>query len=542
MTDIQCMKMNIFKKIPFVLKNKERVPLSDSEETKVIVSLMQILSERFANENVTFVVVESIDIKKLKQLSHSEKALEQIKFGSNGINNRVDWLRNSPAHFGSLYGDLPQYSKKYIRNIFTPIQCFFSKRGRQNVDYKSPYVNISGGIRHTTDQPRKYLNSIFFVGGSSVFGMGCEDKHTLPSSLQWLINQSTFLREHFSVFNLGVRGQSLLLDFYKIFNLKTTPGDIVILQGVKSTLTQQLTHLQTDKFLLISPDFNNREKSDDVFFDSGHIIYKGHYLLAEKIYTGLFSPRASVEPSKELRENTQHISKADKRKALNTLELKCGNIKTATNIDLHPEIRTYLKEIKPLAPSFGTVGATVVNCNPFTLGHKHFIKQAASQVDSLFVFVVEEDASYFDFKTRYKLVTEGVKGINNITVVRSGKFIMSSITYPEYFSKAKSETKTIASAALDLDIFGEYIAPILNISIRFIGSEDDCAITKQHNVQMQNILPTYGIKVEEMKRFKHNSQNISASLVRKYIERGLLEETKEWVPVSTFDVIKNIKI
>ena len=42
----------------------------------------------------------------------------------------------------------------------------------------------------------------------------------------------------------------------------------------------------------------------------------------------------------------------------------------------------------PVAPGSGTVGAIVMNCNPFTMGHRYLIETAASQVDRLYVFVL----------------------------------------------------------------------------------------------------------------------------------------------------------
>ena len=55
------------------------------------------------------------------------------------------------------------------------------------------------------------------------------------------------------------------------------------------------------------------------------------------------------------------------------------------------------------------VGAIVMNCNPFTLGHLYLIEYAAKEVDQLFIFVVEEDASFFSFDDRIMLVREGTK-------------------------------------------------------------------------------------------------------------------------------------
>ncbi|MDE6054695.1 MAG: adenylyltransferase/cytidyltransferase family protein, partial [Lachnospiraceae bacterium] len=39
------------------------------------------------------------------------------------------------------------------------------------------------------------------------------------------------------------------------------------------------------------------------------------------------------------------------------------------------------------------VGSIVMNCNPFTRGHRYLIEQALMKVDKLYVFVVEEDKS-----------------------------------------------------------------------------------------------------------------------------------------------------
>jgi [citrate (pro-3S)-lyase] ligase len=38
-----------------------------------------------------------------------------------------------------------------------------------------------------------------------------------------------------------------------------------------------------------------------------------------------------------------------------------------------------------------------MNANPFTLGHRHLVEQAAARCDALHLFVVREDASFFPF-------------------------------------------------------------------------------------------------------------------------------------------------
>ena len=80
-------------------------------------------------------------------------------------------------------------------------------------------------------------------------------------------------------------------------------------------------------------------------------------------------------------------------------------------------------------------GAIVMNCNPFTRGHRYLIESAAKQVDTLYVFVVEEDKSFFPFTERLMLVRNGIKDLSNVIVLPSGKFMISSLTFPEYFVK-----------------------------------------------------------------------------------------------------------
>lgn len=45
------------------------------------------------------------------------------------------------------------------------------------------------------------------------------------------------------------------------------------------------------------------------------------------------------------------------------------------------------------------IGAIVMNCNPFTLGHRYLIETASKQVDTLYIFVVEENKSFLSLRT-----------------------------------------------------------------------------------------------------------------------------------------------
>ncbi|MEA4930004.1 MAG: hypothetical protein VB026_00310, partial [Anaerolineaceae bacterium] len=62
-------------------------------------------------------------------------------------------------------------------------------------------------------------------------------------------------------------------------------------------------------------------------------------------------------------------------------------------------------------------GCVVVNCNPFTLGHRSLLGYASDRVPWLYVLVVQEDKSLFPFEVRLRLVREGSADLANVTVL-----------------------------------------------------------------------------------------------------------------------------
>lgn len=510
--------------------------MNKNREKAFTISLIKIIANLFSEKKTTFAVVASTELKYLPEHTSLEKWLLSVDFSPNGVGNRIEWLKNKPKHFDLLYGDLEHYSDEYIKNIFTPISNINTRRGRANVDYHSEYLNITNGFRHTIGQPKSYNHSIFVVGASGVYSYGSEDKHTLSSFMQQYINNSQQLHNNYAVFNLGARGAPKFVDFYKLLHLKTAENDIVILQGIDREIIAELFYLKSHQFHPIIPDLSH-SANEEIFFDSAHVTYKGHQIIAEQICNSLF-----VTDSKLLKTPSHgdlFISEEEKIESLVFLkEFTTEFTDIYSNLEIFPELKEYLAELKQLACQNGYNGAIVVNCNPFTLGHRHLIEYAANKVDHLYIFVVEENLSSFDFITRFHLVVKGLEDLPNITILRSGKFIMSTTTYPEYFSKNELKN-THLDASTDMDIFGEYIASILNIKMRFVGEEPFCVVTAEHNKQMQNILPTYGIHVEEVKRKMHDSQVISASLVREFLQNGQINKIQNLVPSTTFEYLNS---
>lgn len=203
----------------------------------------------------------------------------------------------------------------------------------------------------------------------------------------------------------------------------------------------------------------------------------------------------------------------------------------------------FLAQVKQEVTENAIIGAAVMNCNPFTLGHRHLVEYAAANSDLLYVFVVQEDRSVFPFSDRLRLVQEGTADLKNVCVCPGGPYMISSATFPTYFLKKDDDAVSI-QARLDLTIFAEQIAPALNIRRRFVGQEPACPVTGKYNAVMKQLLPEHGIEVCEIPR-KETAGGvvISASTVRQCLEGGHPElDLRSLVPETTYRYLMERKL
>jgi len=185
-------------------------------------------------------------------------------------------------------------------------------------------------------------------------------------------------------------------------------------------------------------------------------------------------------------------------------------------------------------PKFeGTCGAVVCNCDPFTLGHRHLIKYAASHCDELYVFAVSEKGSMFSPEERLEMIRKGTEDIPGCHVFESDMYLISRATFPAYFIRDESRADLV-KADLDIELFCSRIAPALGISIRFAGEEPFSPVTRAYNERMKELLPSRGIAFEEIPRLAE----ISAGKVRELIRSGEYDRVREMVPESTYEVIQ----
>ena len=177
-------------------------------------------------------------------------------------------------------------------------------------------------------------------------------------------------------------------------------------------------------------------------------------------------------------------------------------------------------------------GVVVMNCNPFTLGHRYLIEQAAKQVERLFVMVVREDCSLFAYAERKAMVEQGVAHLENVTVIDGSEYAISQATFPTYFLKRLDDAAD-TQMLLDLDLFRRHIAPALGATVRFVGTEPTDQLTRRYNQLMHEVLAD----VRETARLEKEGNAVSASRVRKAMEQGDMSTIRQLVPPTTLPYI-----
>ncbi|MDY5078825.1 MAG: triphosphoribosyl-dephospho-CoA synthase, partial [Prevotella sp.] len=195
---------------------------------------------------------------------------------------------------------------------------------------------------------------------------------------------------------------------------------------------------------------------------------------------------------------------------------------------------SYLNTSTPqhLNTTMQPTGCIVMNCNPFTLGHRYLIEQAAKQVERLYVMVVREDCSLFAYTERKAMVEQGVADIENVNVIDGSDYAISRATFPTYFLKRLDDAAD-TQMLLDLDLFRRHIAPALGATVRFVGTEPTDQLTRRYNQLMHETLKD----VREINRLEKDGNAVSASRVRKAMEEGDMNTIRQLVPPTTLPYI-----
>ena len=229
------------------------------------------------------------------------------------------------------------------------------------------------------------------------------------------------------------------------------------------------------------------------------------------------------EDSKECKENSEECKEEEKTNL---------NPSPSHHLTTSPPQPLTTSPPQPLTTSTPHRGVVVMNCNPFTLGHRYLIEQAAKQVERLFVMVVREDCSLFAYAERKAMVEQGVAHLENVTVIDGSEYAISQATFPTYFLKRLDDAAD-TQMLLDLDLFRRHIAPALGATVRFVGTEPTDRLTRRYNQLMHEVLAD----VREIVRLEKEGNAVSASRVRKAMEQGDMSTIRQLVPPTTLPYI-----
>jgi len=186
----------------------------------------------------------------------------------------------------------------------------------------------------------------------------------------------------------------------------------------------------------------------------------------------------------------------------------------------------------------GVIGAAVMNCNPFTKGHRYLIEAAARQCDYLYVFVLSEAKSEFSATDRREMVKKGTEHLENVCVLPTGPYLISSATFPTYFLKS-TDNKDKVRCDVDIEIFSKYFAPHFNITKRFVGSEPFSLVTARYNEILKEELPKRGIELLEIERMEYCGKAISATDVRTAVKNNDINTLYALLPQTTIEYLKD---
>lgn len=435
-------------------------------------------------------------------------------------------------------------------------------------DIHTHYLQISNGERRTVEQPATYKHTIYYTGDSTGFSLRVSDENTTASFLQKSIRARG---GDMVVRNFGSATpfpENLLL---KALRFDMRAGDHLIISICSQKSTEWLeafcngiwalkkhcnsmrchllvvvspttgildsvpeeSHVEALRYIrralnvcgcaMIVPDDRLKPLGTGAFCDPGHLSPGGNKMLAQIIDQEYLVPH-------------EKFATFDLPQVYATA---MGKMKDFVRDNYHDKHRTDIDAwlaglTRAQAGRDDVIGSVIVNCNPFSNGHLHLIETALDHVDYLYVFVVEEDASEFPFQDRIQLVRDGTKHLSNrVRVNPSGKFVLSSFTFNEYFHKETILTKVDPS--LDIAFFGSIIAPALNITHRFVGEEPTCNVTRQYNETMTRMLPPMGVEMHVIPRVRATGgEIISASVIRKSMRECDLTTIKAMVPPTTY--------
>lgn len=535
---------SIFDLLSAIGKRKKGIIVSDNRMYRAAGKLYHMLrisrSSILSNVEDHFAFIDALKILAKKNVPiyfYNRVGLEKNGFVYSDLaKQRMQDVLNFPTmvdkpllykkHLDELLGE--NNNKDYIDDLQKIPQVVKKGNIYSHEDAIGRLVNVANGKRVTLFTPETTERRLHVYGRCGAFGYAVSDEQNLPSQMQKLLRE-----RNIEVINHGIWGGEDKYILHNFFNeiAGFNENDIVVFYMMHfDKRIQGLYEELGMRYMEITEKWHQYDEAKWCFYDRpGHMNAVGYKNAAKIIVDDL------VEKN--------FAKKNVENRLIEQLDAKYLNsyLKEHKDNQFEKEVSDYIDKIiqdTPVLPEDSNVGSIVMNCNPFTNGHRYLIEYAAKQVDRLYIFVVEEDRSLFKFADRFEMVKKATSDIDNVVVVPSGNFIISTLTFPEYFLKDYVKEKNF-DVSQDLETFCSLIAKPLNIKVRFAGQEPFDPVTKNYNENMERILPQYGMKFVEIPRLKieGSEEQINATKVRSLMKEKKVEELRKYVPNTTLEII-----
>jgi hypothetical protein len=237
-----------------------------------------ILQKTVVDPIVDFSVARP-DVRVLILTNFSMVGDERSEHEKNIANFMSDFLNHKYDQSGDpVFLDVGK-SREYVLNSDAPDSYYDDNMLRKYKNQNSKYVNVAGNFRVTSDTPEKPAHTVWMLGSSKIVGSRVSDSETVPSNLQRLLNQ---YGQNYNVVNAANFYSNC--DEQSVRLLHTLPvhsGDIVIIQ-IMTKIREKFAG--SVKVCDLTQTFRRPHPYGDVFFDTGHVNFRGNEIVAGKIY------------------------------------------------------------------------------------------------------------------------------------------------------------------------------------------------------------------------------------------------------------------
>lgn len=345
---------------------------------------------------------------------------------------------------------------------------------------KGEFYNCVDGSRITHGNPQNSDRRIIFYGPCSTVGAYCRDGETIESYFQNILNarRRSQAKPQIQVINRGLFNVTNF--FSRMMTDKLSGSDIAVVFVEKWWLTEEIFRRclyvgnLTDIYLEIENLENNLLDGPD------HCNYRVNKCLAERIYRDFeehhlldMSLNASGGPDEAGQIQDYYIGS-----------------------EVMSEVLRYMEQYDLLKEeAAGIKGAMTLFADSFTERHRRAVETALQKVDRLYLFLSEDSNLNAALEERLQAAKEALRDLEDkVAIIPAGKYLFTK----KISRGIRKQRFCDADMEYDCDIFGEIFGGFMGIRYRFLVSEFHNSVEQKYMDTCINILPRFGITVEEL--------------------------------------------